>query len=108
MERKELGERLCQWHSSMHDPIYAVGSFYFSGHVYPNKEIVEDAVRSITSTLNEQKAMLRGERVAVSRNCQMVDLKEFAGYDDDTLRTNIEDLEEIVGELSRFLKEDYA
>ncbi len=107
MDRTELGERLCQWHSSMGDPIYAVGSFYVSGQVYPDKEIVEDAISSLTSTLSEQRRMLIGEKVWVIRQGKQVDLKVFAGYTKDDLRENISDLEEIVEELQTFMTEDY-
>ncbi len=107
MDRTELGERLCQWHSSMGDPIYAVGSFYVSGQVYPDKEIVENAISSLTSTLSEARRMLIGEKVMVVRNGVKVDLKVFAGYTNDDLRENIADLEEIVDELQSFMTEDY-
>lgn len=107
MDRSELGERLCQWHSSMHDPIYAVGSFYVSGQVYPQKGIVEDAISNLTKDLDEARRMLIGEKVMVTRQGRRVDLKVFAGYTDDDLRENIADLEEIVEELQRFMTEDY-
>jgi hypothetical protein len=107
MDRMELGERLCQWHSSMHDPIYAVGSFYVSDIRYPQKSIVEDAIHNLTSDLDQAKRMLAGEQVMVTRQGRRVDLKVFAGYTDDDLKENIADLEEIVSELQRFLTEDY-
>lgn len=107
MDRTELGERLCQWHSSMGDPIYAVGSFYVSGQVYPDKEIVENALTSLTSTLSDSRKMLIGEKVMVERQGKRVDLKVFAGYTNDDLLENISDLEEIVDELQRYLTEDY-
>jgi hypothetical protein len=107
MDRTELGERLCQWHSSMGDPIYAVGSFYVSGQVYPDKEIVENAISSLTSTLEQSRRMLIGEKVMVERQGRKVDLKVFAGYTNEDLHENISDLEEIVEELQQFLTEDY-
>jgi hypothetical protein len=108
MDRTELGERLCNWHSSMGDPIYAVGSFYVSGQVYPDKSIVEDAISSLTSTLEESKRMLAGESVMVVRQGRKVDLRVFAGYSDSDLEENISDLSEIVDELSNYLTEDYT
>lgn len=45
--RRQLGLLMHNWHASQGDPIYAVGSFYYSGDVYPRKEIVEDALREV-------------------------------------------------------------
>lgn len=91
----------------MHDPVYAVGSFYIDGTVYPDKEIVERALRNLTSDLDQFRRMLVGEKVMVTRQGKQVDLRVFAGYTRDNLRENISDLEEITSELSRFLTEDY-
>lgn len=107
MDRTELGERLCNWHSSMGDPIYAVGSFYVSGQVYPDKEIVENALTSLTSTLEQSRRMLIGEKVMVERQGKKVDLKVFAGYTQEDLHENIADLEELCDELQQFITEDY-
>lgn len=107
MNRKELGKRLCQWHLSMWDPIYAAGSFYVSGEVYPDKEIVEDAISSLTSILDKKKRMLKGEKVMVTREGKQVDLKVFAGYTKKDLNENIADLSEIISELKEFLTTDY-
>lgn len=107
MDRRELGARLCQWHSSMHDPVYAVGSFYIDGTVYPDKEIVESALRNLTRDLNQFRCMQKGEPVMVERQGRKVDLKVFAGYTTTDIEDNIADLEEITSELSRFLSEDY-
>jgi hypothetical protein len=107
LSRTELGSRLCEWHSSMNDPIYAVGSFYVSDNVYPDKGIVKNAIFALTSDLNQHKRMLNGERVMVIRSGKQVNLKKFAGYTDSQLKENIADLEEIVSELQRFMAEDY-
>ena len=107
MDRVELGERMCQWHSSMSDPIYAVGSFYVSGQVYPDKGIVEDAISNLTRDLDESKRMLKGEKVMVVRQGKQVDLKKFAGFKSKILKERIADLEEIISELQCFLTEDY-
>ncbi len=111
MDRVELGEKLQQWHSSSSDPIYAVGSFYFAGQVYPKKEIVEDCLESLKASIDQFEKMLRGEKVSEynSHYGQMVDdLRKFAGYTDDELNENITDLKEIVFELQRFLGADYT
>ncbi len=108
MDRMALGERLCNWHSSMHDPVYAVGSFYVSGQVYPDKEIVQDAISNLTRDLNQFQAMARGEVVMVGRQGKQVDLRVFAGYTEEDLEENAADLEEIVAELTLKLTEDYT
>lgn len=110
MDRVELGARLCQWHSSMHDPIYAVGSFYVSGQVYPKKEIVEDAISNLTSDLDKFQRMQKGEIVRQYNSHYgrwIEDQRKFAGYTDEELSDNIADIQEIVAELRNFLTEDY-
>jgi hypothetical protein len=39
----DLGEKLCHWHASQGDPIYAVGSYANTGKVHPSRETVERA-----------------------------------------------------------------
>jgi hypothetical protein len=110
MNRVELGERMQQWHSSMHDPVYAVGSFYFSNQVYPDKAIVEHALRNMTEDIEKFQKMLRGEKVSEYKSfvgAMVDDVKAWAGYTDDQLTDNVRDLTEIVSELKRFMKEDY-
>lgn len=107
MDRVELGLRLNQWHSSMHDPIYAVGSFYVDNRVYPQKEIVGEAISNLTRDLNQYQRMLNGEKVLVMRQGKQVDLKEFAGYTKTEIKARIEDLSEIISDLERFMSEDY-
>jgi len=106
MNRKKLGELLQQWHSSMSDPIYAVGSFYFSDWVYPNPLIVRDAIHSLEHTLQENKDMLEGKPVMVVRQERTIDLKEFAGYSDEELQDNINELMELIASLRLQFKED--
>lgn len=36
-----LGEKLCHWHASQWDPIYAVGSYANTGKVHPDRDILE-------------------------------------------------------------------
>lgn len=109
MDRTELGLRLQSWHASMSDPIYAVGSFYFSGHVYPKREVVEDAIHNLNSDLSKRQRMLAGENVrAPTAYGYTDDLRKFAGYTDEQLNEDIADLEEIVGELQKYLERDYS
>lgn len=107
MNRKELGLRLQQWHASMYDPVYAVGSFYFAGQKYPKKEIAQSALVNLQNDLDETKRMLVGESIKVVRNNSVVDLRTFAGYSDEELQERIDDLEEIIKELKRFIEKDY-
>lgn len=110
MDRVALGLRMQQWHSSMSDPVYAVGSFYFADQVYPDKSVVEDALHSMEADIAKFRKMIRGEKVSQYNQHfgRMVDdLKKFAGYTNKQLRENITDLKEIISELQRFLKEDY-
>lgn len=110
MERWALGLRLQSWHSSSGDPIYAVGSYYFSDTVYPQKDVVEDALRNLRQDLEQNKKMLAGEKVKVYNQHygRMVeDLRAFAGYKDAELQDNIADLEEIIQVLGDFIKKDY-
>lgn len=88
--------------------MYAVGSFYIDGTVYPDKEIVERALRNLTSDLDQYRRMLKGEKVMVMRQGKQVDLKVFAGYTKKDLTDNIADLEEITSELQQFMTEDYT
>jgi hypothetical protein len=75
--------------------------------VYPDKQIVEDALTNLTRDLNQYRRMLIGEKVMVERGGKKVDLQVFAGYTRENLRENISDLEEITSELERFMTEDY-
>lgn len=107
MDRAELGSLLCCWHSGQWDPVYMVGSFYISDEVYPDKEIVQEALSSLETTLDQNRRMLLGEKVMVTRNGHKVSLKEFAGYSDEQLQDNISELEEITVALEEYLEEDY-
>jgi hypothetical protein len=94
----------------MSDPVYAVGSLYFAGQVYPDKSIVEDCLANLNDDLAKFKKMLVGEKVSQYNNHygKMIDdQRKFAGYTDDELITNIAELEEIVSELSQFMQKDY-
>lgn len=108
MDRVDLGLRMQSWHSSMGDPIYAVGSYYFAGHIHPEKETVEAAIDNLNAILSRSQRMLKGEKVtAPTMMGHTDDLRKFAGYTDKDLKDNIKDLEEIVAELTLYLKKDY-
>lgn len=107
MDRVELGMRLNQWHSSMHDPIYAVGSFYVDNKVYPDESVVDAALSNLQRDLDQFQRMAKGEAVMVTRQGSQVNLKEFAGYTEDDLEENSADLEQIIAELTEFKNQDY-
>jgi phosphoenolpyruvate-protein kinase (PTS system EI component) len=111
LTRQQLGERLCQWHDSMSDHIYAVGSFYLGGHKYPEQKIVQSAINKINKLIDQNKKMIAGEKVTASImfGTQITnDLKQFAGYNNKELKENIKDLKEISNGLLEFLKNDYV
>ena len=104
MDRTELGLRMQQWHSSQWDPIYMVGSLYFSDEVYPDKDIAELALCSLECGLDKFRRMDRGIKV---RAPHTEDLRKFAGYTRKTLRDGIADLREIVASLREYIADDY-
>lgn len=109
LERTELGVRMHSWHSSMWDPIYMVGSLYYSGDKYPDKDRVQRALDSLQKLLDNNQRMLAGEKVSAPTVYGSTDdLRKFAGYDDGELIDNIEDLTEIVESLENIMEEDYA
>lgn len=74
VERVTLGERLCQWHSSQGDPIYAVGSYYVSDRVYPDQEVVGDCL----SRLEMYLSMAKAKRHPSKRDYEIIaDLQEL-------------------------------
>lgn len=98
---------MLNWHSSMSDPIYAVGSYYVDNRAYPDADIVSQAVLNLSIDLNQHQRMLLGDVVMVKRGCRMVDLKVFAGYTQEQLSDNIADLKEIILHLGQNLTQDY-
>ena len=70
---KDLGEAMQHWHSSMADPVYAIGSYYFAGMQYPD-----------TSVLVRARDVLQGDLDNPHPSWSMDDLTE--------LRKIIEDL----------------
>lgn len=108
LDRAELGLRMQGWHASQADPIYAVGSFYFSGEVYPDRDVVDAALSGLECELDKSRRMARGEKVSAPHAFGRTDdLKRFAGYTRRTLRANIADLREIVAALRAFIALDY-
>ena len=51
MDRKALGLRMHNWHASMNDPVYMVGSFYVENEIYPDQEVVNQAQKNIHQEL---------------------------------------------------------
>jgi len=58
--RKKLGEMMSAWGSDSGSglPVYAVGSFYFDDHVYPDRTVVERAIATVEGDIPKAK---RGE-----------------------------------------------
>lgn len=108
LSRRKLGEKLLEWHSSMSDPVYAVGSFYYDDHVYPKADIVQEAIDNLEKDLDQESRMLAGETVMVQRQGKRVSLRKFAGYTDAELRERVAELTEIVGALKGFYERDYG
>ena len=106
--RHELGSRMLEWHGGQDDPVYAVGSFYIDGTVYPHPRVVWDAIFNLNRELTKFRRMNRGVKVSASTAYGTTDdLKRFAGYTRRTIRENIADLRSIVEALERYRDEDY-
>ena len=103
-DRQSVGIHLLDWHSSGGDPIYAVGSFYLDGEVYPDVEVVREALSNINYHLSQQKQMLAGKKV---KSNVTSDLRKFAGYKKRDLEENIAELAGIATGLEYYLKKDY-
>lgn len=58
--RQKVGLLMQQWHSSMGDPIYAVGSYYFANVVYPDADVVRRAHSALKRNLDHAKAGQHG------------------------------------------------
>lgn len=107
MDRTELGAKLLEWHKGQTDPVYAVGSFYISGDVYPTVAIVNDAIWNLTRAMREFEAMAKGEAVMVRRNGAQVDLAKFAGYSVEECAERAAELDQLIAELEICVDEDY-
>lgn len=60
--RKRLGEMMQHWHSGQGDPIYAVGSYYYSGKPYPDPVVVERALDWFESVTGQDARAAREVR----------------------------------------------
>lgn len=108
LDRVSLGAKLLQWHSGM-DHIYAVGSFYIGGKVYPDIKIVRSAIGLLDTELSKTNRMLNGEKVRSKTFHGYTDnLKKFAGFNKKELRERKEELEELLYHLEQYLVFDYA
>jgi DNA repair protein RadC len=59
-DRRELGIKMHEWHGGQGDPLYMVGSYYYTEQKYPDREIVERAETEIEKLLRTQTK--RGEK----------------------------------------------
>lgn len=69
--RHFIGSMMCNWHASSGDPIYAVGSFYLSDRVHPQKWAVGNALEGIQRNLFEVRGRIQigeGSLAAEERN----------------------------------------
>lgn len=84
-ERKQAGRVLTQWHSSMGDPIYAVGSFYIDGNEYPDDEVLADAISGaercieLAETKRDERDLEYAIRVMKDELGQLEGKEEWAG-----------------------------
>lgn len=109
-DRQHLGDRLCQWHGSMNDPVYAVGSFYVANQRYPKHEIVKDALHNLRSDRDDFVRMRKGEKVSRYNSHYgrwIEDQRAFAGYTDEQLAENIDELNSLIMDLNAMFDHDY-
>lgn len=59
-ELKSHGMKMLNWHSSGGDPIYAVGSFHYTGKLHPQRDVIDRAEHSLWSLLEETKPDPKG------------------------------------------------
>lgn len=59
---RELGEKMCHWHSNHSDAIYAVGSYFVSGLDYPNPFVIFEARASIRNMFDHPHNSWDNER----------------------------------------------
>ncbi len=52
VDLQALGEKMLHWHGSMGDPIYAVGSYFFSGKRHPQEGMEEKALSEFEKLLS--------------------------------------------------------
>lgn len=111
--RQELGALMHHWHASSGDPLYAVGSYYYSDMPYPNKGTVEAAkveaeriLRRLSSNSPERRELRRivrgldhflladypagaGESVAVVERTDLLTSQTTAVVADESVQSQI-------------------
>ncbi len=60
--RQQVGILMLDWHSGQGDPIYAVGSFYYSGDPYPRLDVMETAESRLDTLWHSAKSRSRDKR----------------------------------------------
>ena len=67
--RQQVGLRLMNWHASQNDPIYAVGSTYFSEHgayrIYPQVSVLERAHSTLETLARKERGREAKQELAV-------------------------------------------
>lgn len=58
--RQKVGALMTQYHGSMGDPYYAVGSYYIDNHTYPKLAVVEEALDQVESDIVKADAGASG------------------------------------------------
>ena len=53
---RSLGLKMHNWHSSMGDPLYAVGSYFVGGDDYPDRDVVVRALDEVESLMRREKS----------------------------------------------------
>lgn len=53
-QMKRLGAKMHNWHASMGDPVYAAGSYYYTGKRHPSDETERDALANISMLLDRE------------------------------------------------------
>ena len=56
IDRKKLGEMMSPWGGGGDGGVYAVGSYYYGGHVYPERQVVVGAIKQIESNIPRGEA----------------------------------------------------
>jgi len=62
IDRRRLGELMSSWGSDSGSglPVYAVGSYYYGGHVYPDPKLVERAIAEVESYIPKAEHGVHG------------------------------------------------
>ena len=108
LDRKKLGERLLQWHSSGGDPIYAVGSYFISGDCYPDKSVVQRALSGIVKCREDRELLLSSEMYCDDQLMVHAVRQPLRSRKVRETRADIADLKEIETALGEYLVLDFA